>query len=550
MAADARRSWGVPVSSGSSCRRGSRRTAGRRARGRRPDTGSAANLDHVAGDLGVGQLDIRDRRRLARRRSTTSGPRPWCSTWRRGSTCGLDGRSGRRRVGERPGSINVFAAAAESGYGGGEHLDRRRALRRGGLIPTPETARLPVSAYGLSKRAVEQYAGWFRRCRGSTSVPCATATSTARARIRPVTPGSSPIFCERALHGGAADDLRRRLQTRDFVFVARRCGGEPARGRLNVAAHRVQHRHRGRGRPPRVGRGGAGGRGRRRRGRSGRCSAPARAGEVRRSCLDVATGRFAGSSRSAVRRPLVGRACTGHSSGSLLRVEPAPIFSWGGTGPCPAVRPAARALARRAQPGHASSSATRGDRRLRARRGAAHCACRGPASRPRWSISGRRGGARSTRRCSGTRPGGGAVPGGGCPAHQAPVGWCRGARADCPGRLRTAVCRPLIDAPSSRPRRSGSRGGLQTTSEYSGPFRRGSGQLKFAEALGANFAYARGPCPVPADDRVRRLACRPAGWKIARSLPDPPLLTATAPGGRCTGALAGVLSAPGREEWC
>ena len=79
---------------------------------------------------------------------------------------------------------------------------------------------------------------------------------------------------------------------------------------------------------------------------------------------------------------------------------------------------------------------------------------------------------------------------------------------------------------------------------YSGPFDGGTAQLT-PEALAGDFAYARGPVPFPdenpaVDDTFVQMARPLAGFR--------PLLTATAPDGKRSGALAGVLTAGGREE--
>ena len=57
-------------------------------------TGSAANLDHVRGDVELVKHDIRDGALLRDRRSTTSGPTS-CSTSPRGPTCGRRWRTRR-----------------------------------------------------------------------------------------------------------------------------------------------------------------------------------------------------------------------------------------------------------------------------------------------------------------------------------------------------------------------------------------------------------------------------------------------------------------------
>ena len=66
------------------------------------------------------------------------------------------------------------------------------------------------------------------------------------------------------------------------------------------------------------------------------------------------------------------------------------------------------------------------------------------------------------------------------------------------------------------------------------------------EALAGDFGYARGPVPFSDDEPGggRRRGCR---WP-RRGAGFRPLLTATAPGGTRSGALAGVLGIAGREE--
>ena len=130
-------------------------------------TGSAANLHHVRGDVEMVKVDIRD---AALVRQAFDDFRP-------DVVFHLAARTDVRASMADPhddasvnvlGSINVFAAAARGrGAAGREHLDRRRDLQPGGAIPTPETAPVaPLSAYGLSKRVVEEYADWFRSSSG------------------------------------------------------------------------------------------------------------------------------------------------------------------------------------------------------------------------------------------------------------------------------------------------------------------------------------------------------------------------------------------------
>ena len=119
------------------------------------------------------------------------------------------------------GSINVFAAAARGGRAaGGEHLDRRRHLQPGGPIPTPETAPVaPLSAYGLSKRVVEEYAEWFR-CSSGLDVVTLRYGNVYGPRQDPTgDAGVVAIFCERLLTGRPPIVFGDGTQTRDFVYV-------------------------------------------------------------------------------------------------------------------------------------------------------------------------------------------------------------------------------------------------------------------------------------------------------------------------------------------
>ena len=82
------------------------------------------------------------------------------------------------------------------------------------------------------------------------------------------------------------------------------------------------------------------------------------------------------------------------------------------------------------------------------------------------------------------------------------------------------------------------------TAGYSGAFDGGVAQLT-PDALAGDFAYARGPVPFPDDDP----AVEETYVQMAQPLPGfRPLLTATSPDGTRSGALAGILTAAGREE--
>jgi hypothetical protein len=80
---------------------------------------------------------------------------------------------------------------------------------------------------------------------------------------------------------------------------------------------------------------------------------------------------------------------------------------------------------------------------------------------------------------------------------------------------------------------------------YSGAFDGGTAQLT-PEALAGDFAYARGPVPFSDDDP----AVEDSYVQMATPLPGfRPLLTATSPDGTRSGALAGILTDAGREEF-
>ena len=228
-------------------------------------TGSAANLHHVRGDVEMVKVDIRD---AALVRQAFDDFRP-------DVVFHLAARTDVRASMADPhddasvnvlGSINVFAAAAR--------VRARRVVNTstGGAIyspaapiPTPETAPVaPLSAYGLSKRVVEEYADWFRSSSGLDVVTLRYGNVYGPRQDPTGDAGVVAIFCERLLAGrrpvvfgdGTADP---RLRLR-----RRRRRGQPRRGRdRGPAPPRLQHRHRGRGVDPRVGEGDGGGRGRR-----------------------------------------------------------------------------------------------------------------------------------------------------------------------------------------------------------------------------------------------------------------------------------------------
>jgi UDP-glucose 4-epimerase len=187
------------------------------------------------------------------------------------------------------GSLNVFAAAAAAGA--------RRVVKTstGGAIygetevfPTPETVQAaPASAYGLSKLAAERYADWFRRARGLDIVTLRYGNVYGPRQDPSGDAGVIAAFCDAALHRRAPTIFGDGEQTRDFVFVSDIVAANLAAARAPRLAHHTYNV--GTGREVSV---------------TELAEAvavaagltqedfrphyrPARAGELRRSCLDV-----------------------------------------------------------------------------------------------------------------------------------------------------------------------------------------------------------------------------------------------------------------------
>jgi UDP-glucose 4-epimerase len=142
------------------------------------------------------------------------------------------------------GSVNVFAAAHAVGV--------RRVMNTstGGaiygatdVVPTPEDVPAdPVSAYGLSKLTAEHYARWFRRMRGLDVVTLRYGNVYGPRQDPRGDGGVIAIFCDRVLAGRRPTVYGDGRQTRDFVFVAdiaaanlaAACAGQLTHGEYNV----------------------------------------------------------------------------------------------------------------------------------------------------------------------------------------------------------------------------------------------------------------------------------------------------------------------------
>jgi UDP-glucose 4-epimerase len=120
------------------------------------------------------------------------------------------------------GSVNVFAAALAA--------SARRVINTstGGaiygateVVPTPESVPAdPVSPYGLSKLTAEHYARWFRRTHGLDVVTLRYGNVYGPRQDPRSDAGVIAIFCDRVLTGRRPIVLGDGRQTRDFVFVA------------------------------------------------------------------------------------------------------------------------------------------------------------------------------------------------------------------------------------------------------------------------------------------------------------------------------------------
>ncbi|HXV93050.1 MAG TPA: NAD-dependent epimerase/dehydratase family protein [Pseudonocardia sp.] len=190
------------------------------------------------------------------------------------------------------GSVNVFSAAAEAGVRRVVNTSTGGAIYgETDVVPTPETepAR-PLSAYGLSKRTAETYGLWFRQARDLDVVTLRYGNVYGPRQDPHGDAGVIAIFCDHALNGSRPVVYGSGEQTRDYVFVgdivAANLAASTARlsfplfnvgtgvevsvlelldavaeaAGVDRAAVAPEHR-------------------------------PARAGEVRRSCLDVARAR-------------------------------------------------------------------------------------------------------------------------------------------------------------------------------------------------------------------------------------------------------------------
>ncbi len=142
------------------------------------------------------------------------------------------------------GSVNVFAAAHAAGTRrvvntstGGAIYGATKVLPTSEAVP-PD----PLSAYGLSKLTAERYARWFRRMRGLDVVTLRYGNVYGPRQDPRGDAGVIAIFCDRMLSGRSPIVYGDGRQTRDFVFVsdiaaanlAAAAAGELPHGEYNI----------------------------------------------------------------------------------------------------------------------------------------------------------------------------------------------------------------------------------------------------------------------------------------------------------------------------
>lgn len=119
------------------------------------------------------------------------------------------------------GSVNLFAAALAAGAARVVNTSTGGAIYGAtDRVPTPETepAR-PLSAYGLSKRTVEEYAAWFRTAHGLDVVTLRYGNVYGPRQDPAGDAGVIALFCDRALAKQRPLVFGDGAQTRDYVFV-------------------------------------------------------------------------------------------------------------------------------------------------------------------------------------------------------------------------------------------------------------------------------------------------------------------------------------------
>jgi UDP-glucose 4-epimerase len=137
------------------------------------------------------------------------------------------------------GSVNVFVAAHAAGARRVVNTSTGGAIYgEADVVPTSEDVPAsPVSPYALSKLTAEQYARWFRRMRGLDVVTLRYSNVYGPRQDPHGDAGVIAIFCDRVLAGRRPIVYGDGRQTRDFVFVADIVAANIAAATVNELAH-------------------------------------------------------------------------------------------------------------------------------------------------------------------------------------------------------------------------------------------------------------------------------------------------------------------------
>ncbi len=191
------------------------------------------------------------------------------------------------------GSINVFSAAAACGARRVVNTSTGGAIYgEGAPLPTPETTpSRPLSAYGLSKRTAEKYADWFRRMRDLDVVTLRYGNVYGPRQDPAGDAGVIAIFCSRALEGLRPMIFGDGRQTRDYVFVRDIVAANVAAASADALVHPIFNVGTGKEVSVRELVGAVADAAGVDRKSFSPAMMPARAGEVLRSCLDIALAR-------------------------------------------------------------------------------------------------------------------------------------------------------------------------------------------------------------------------------------------------------------------
>ena len=201
-------------------------------------TGRRENLDGaLAGGARLHEVDIRDRAALM---EVMEGARPQL-------VFHLAAQIDVRKSIEDPawdaginvvGTINVLETARLAGVARVVNTSTGGAIYgEVDVMPTPETVPpRPMSAYGQSKFCAEAYCGWSERLYGLSSVTLRYGNVYGPRQDPHGEAGVIAIFCGLLLEGGRPRIFGDGLQTRDYVYV-----GDIVEANLAAAAHPDAH---------------------------------------------------------------------------------------------------------------------------------------------------------------------------------------------------------------------------------------------------------------------------------------------------------------------